>query len=166
MLFLQTLIFLTGSYAFFYLLTVALCLFLLDAAALAKLRLRGRSARTRPVVVRAVAAVILILSGFQLWNVFGDLTPEPVNWVLRKAAPFGIVNTYGLFAVMTTERLEIVVQGSNDGVTWLDYEFKYKPGDFRRAPRWVQPHQPRPHWQMWFPPLPTLSPPPWFATLI
>ncbi len=162
MLFLQTLIFLTGNYAFFNLLTVALCLFLFDDAALAKLRLRGRSARTRPVVVRAVAAVILILSGFQLWNVFGDLTPEPVNWVLRKAAPFGIVNTYGLFAVMTTERLEIVVQGSNDGVTWLDYEFKYKPGDLRRAPRWVQPHQPRLDWQMWFAALATLRSPPWF----
>src|SRR5260370_33339521 len=53
MLFLQTLIFLTGNYAFFNLLTVALCLFLFDDAALAKLRLRGRSARTRPVVVRS-----------------------------------------------------------------------------------------------------------------
>src|SRR5260370_29963986 len=62
---------------------------------------------------------------------------------------------------MTTERLEIVVQGSNDGVTWLDYEVKYKPGDLRRAPRWVQPHQPRLDWQMWFAALATLRSPPW-----
>ena len=69
---------------------------------------------------------------------------------MRLAAPFGIVNTYGLFAVMTTNRPEIIVQGSNDGRTWLDYEFKYKPGDLRRAARWVAPYQPRLDWQMWF----------------
>ena len=44
-------------------------------------------------------------------------------------APFRMVNSYGLFAVMTTERREIIVEGSNDGVNWLPYEFKYKPGD-------------------------------------
>ena len=34
-------------------------------------------------------------------------------------APFRTVNSYGLFAVMTTERREIIVEGSNDGVNWL-----------------------------------------------
>ncbi len=48
-----------------------------------------------------------------------------------------IVNGYGLFAVMTTSRPEIIIEGSNDGETWLDYEFKFKAGDLRRAPRWV-----------------------------
>src|SRR6202022_1300948 len=52
--------------------------------------------------------------------------------------------------VMTTTRPEIIVQGSNDRETWLDYEFKYKPGDLQRGPRWVAPHQPRLDWQMWF----------------
>src|SRR5205814_5704779 len=36
------------------------------------------------------------------------------------------------------------------GTTWLDYEFKYKPGDIKRRPRFVEPHQPRLDWQMWF----------------
>ena len=49
-------------------------------------------------------------------------------------APFRTVNNYGLFAVMTTERHEIIVEGSNDGVNWLPYEFKYKPGDVNRRP--------------------------------
>ena len=35
-------------------------------------------------------------------------------------------------------------------VTWPDYEFPYKPGDLKRAPRWVAPYQPRLDWQMWF----------------
>jgi hypothetical protein len=64
--------------------------------------------------------------------------------------PFHSVNTYGLFAVMTPTRPEIIVEGSDDGEHWLAYEFKYKPGDLRRRPSWVAPHQPRLDWQMWF----------------
>jgi hypothetical protein len=64
--------------------------------------------------------------------------------------PFSSINSYGLFAVMTTARHEIVVEGSNDGKTWLAYEFKYKPGDLKQRPAFVAPHQPRLDWQMWF----------------
>src|SRR5258708_37473872 len=64
--------------------------------------------------------------------------------------PFHLVNGYGLFSVMTTFRPEIVVEGSRDGVNWLAYEFKWKPGDPKRRPRFVAPHQPRLDWQMWF----------------
>ena len=42
--------------------------------------------------------------------------------------PYYIINSYGLFAVMTTERLELIIEGSDDGIQWLPYEFKYKPG--------------------------------------
>jgi hypothetical protein len=64
--------------------------------------------------------------------------------------PFRTFNRYGLFAVMTTSRPEIIIEGSNDGVAWLPYEFKYKPGDVKRRPSFVAPHQPRLDWQMWF----------------
>src|SRR5580704_15970286 len=70
LLFLQALIFLTGNYTFFNLLTMALCLFLFDDAALAKLRLRARTVRTRPALVAAVAVVILTISGLELWGMF------------------------------------------------------------------------------------------------
>ena len=85
---------------------------------------------------------------------------------MRLAAPFGIANTYGLFAVMTTTRPEIIVQGSNDGETWLDYEFPYKPGDLRQAPRWVAPYQPRLDWQMWFAALSGYRGTPWFSNFM
>ena len=61
-----------------------------------------------------------------------------------------MVSGYGLFAVMTTERDEIVIEGSDDGVIWHEYEFRYKPGDVARRPPWNIPHQPRLDWQMWF----------------
>jgi hypothetical protein len=70
-----------------------------------------------------------------------------------------------LFAVMTTARPEIVVEGSEDGIAWRPYEFKYKPGDLNRAPPWVAPHQPRLDWQMWFAALSDYSTNPWFLML-
>ena len=51
---------------------------------------------------------------------------------------------------MTTERPEIVVEGSADGSTWLEYAFKWKPGDPARAPRFALTHMPRLDWRMWF----------------
>ena len=64
--------------------------------------------------------------------------------------PLHIVSGYGLFAVMTTQRDEIVIEGSDDGIDWREYEFRYKPGDVARRPPWNIPHQPRLDWQMWF----------------
>ncbi len=51
---------------------------------------------------------------------------------------------------MTTKRLEIVVEGSNDGKNWRTYEFNYKPGLLIKPLGWNIPHQPRLDWQMWF----------------
>jgi hypothetical protein len=64
---------------------------------------------------------------------------------------------------MTTSRPEVIVEGSNDGVKWDAYEFKYKPGDLSRRPPFVAPHQPRLDWQMWFAALGDVRQNPWFA---
>ena len=85
-----------------------------------------------------------------------------VSW----QAPFDLANTYGLFAVMTTSRIEIVVEGSNDGQTWRAYEFKYKPGNVARRPPWVAPYQPRLDWQMWFAALGNYQENPWFSNFM
>jgi hypothetical protein len=70
--------------------------------------------------------------------------------LLAAVAPLRSINGYGLFRVMTTERTEIVIEGSSDGVAWREYEFRWKPGSPARRPGFVQPHQPRLDWQMWF----------------
>ena len=80
--------------------------------------------------------------------------------------PLRIVNSYGLFAVMTTTREEIIVEGSNDGVTWQAYEFPYKPGDVCRAPPIVAPYQPRLDWQMWFAALGSYQQNRWFVNFM
>ena len=79
--------------------------------------------------------------------------------------PFRIVNGYGLFRVMTKSRPEIIVEGSGDGIEWLPYEFRWKPGDPNQPPHWVAPHQPRLDWQMWFAALGNYRQNPWFVGL-
>lgn len=64
--------------------------------------------------------------------------------------PFRIANRYGLFAVMTPHRYEIEFQGSNDGVHWTPYPFRYKPQDPAARPRIYAPYQPRFDWNLWF----------------
>jgi lipase maturation factor 1 len=165
-LFLQVMIFLTGNYTFFNLLTISLCVFLFDDYALERFRMPARSARTRAVAVWAVAIVILALSWSELDEMFLETSPDAEDALVRIAGPFQIANTYGLFASMTTTLPEIIVQGSDDGITWLDYEFPYKPGDLRQPPHWVAPYQPRLDWQMWFAALSDYRGAPWFTNFM
>jgi hypothetical protein len=80
--------------------------------------------------------------------------------------PFRIVNGYGLFRVMTKERPEIILEGSADGIEWKPYEFRWKPGTLNRAPAFVEPHQPRLDWQMWFAALSDVRQNRWFVGLV
>jgi predicted DCC family thiol-disulfide oxidoreductase YuxK len=170
---LQILIMATGNYTFFNLLTLALTLFLFDDQALARfvpVLHRDRIAervedRRAPYVAAAVGVLVMVLSLSHLVETFNGRLPASLNAPLRYAAPLQIVNTYGLFAVMTTQRIEIILEGSADGQTWKPYEFKYKPGDVHRAPAWVAPHQPRLDWQMWFAALSNYQTNPWFVSL-
>ena len=164
--FLQVMIFLTGNYTFFNLLTMSLCVFLFDDRALEKFPLPARTARTSTAAVWAVSMVILTLSVSAIHETYFETSPEPENALQRMAGPFQIANTYGLFASMTTARPEIIVQGSSNGVNWLDYEFPYKPGDLRQSPRWVAPYQPRLDWQMWFAALSDYRATPWFTNFM
>ena len=117
--------------------------------------LTRRSGRSRwPVGLLAPVAGILFVAGaVQLALTVrrsADGLPRPAVRLVELISPLQSVNRYGLFAVMTTRRPEIVVEGSADGVTWKPYEFRWKPGDVRHRPGFVAPHQPRLDWQMWF----------------
>jgi len=203
----QVVIFLTGNYCFFNLLAIALCLLLLDDAALKKFvpaRWRNCSCfnqqselketvstnpslassdavsqnpspspdlRASPVHLRRwprqitvpLACVTIAISLMQFSRFFRVRVPwpRPMAAVEEWLMPLRTFNTYGLFAVMTTSRPEIILEGSNDAVTWLPYEFKYKPGDVKRRPTFVAPHQPRLDWQMWFAALSSYQYNPW-----
>ncbi|MDD9975477.1 MAG: lipase maturation factor family protein [Candidatus Poribacteria bacterium] len=154
---LQILIILTGNYCFFNLLTIVLCLLLIDdvmwKALLPKRFMPTIHTIEKPLrqyrrIGIAVAAVLLfLLSSIRFGGqLFREAQLPDVAWI----APFRSVNTYGLFADMTESRPEIIVEGSNDRITWKPYQFRWKPGDLTVPPKWVAPHQPRLDWQMWF----------------
>ncbi|MEP6963764.1 MAG: lipase maturation factor family protein, partial [Acidobacteriota bacterium] len=169
---LQALIFATGNYTFFNILTVVLTVYLFDDQALRRLfawpakRLNEvrQSSRLAMWTTAALAAVFLPLGLVRVVEpVFPSLVPRYADRALTILSPFQLVNSYGLFAIMTTSRPEIVIEGSNDGDNWQAYEFRYKPGDVNRAPRFVAPHQPRLDWQMWFAALSDVENTPWFV---
>jgi hypothetical protein len=156
---LQTLIFLTGNYTFFNLLAMAMCVFLWDDRTFERWLKPPLQAKARATIVTVVVAVFVVTIGLarMVETFFGVPTG-----IVKYTAPFEIVNSYGLFAMMTTSRPEIVMEGSMDGETWTPYSFRYKPGDLARAPRWAAPHQPRLDWQMWFAALGNYRENPWF----
>jgi hypothetical protein len=173
---LQVAILTTGNYAYFNWLTIALCLLLFDDAAWpARLRSRISSAvkieGVAPWARRTtlgVAGLVVFITIQPLLSSVGLVKkwPAPLAALPSAVAQFRSFNGYGLFAVMTTERREIVVEGSNDGVNWRTYEFRWKPGDLGQRPRLVAPHQPRLDWQMWFAALGSLRQNPWFAEFL
>ncbi len=166
LLLLQVLIFLTGNYTFFNLLAMALCVFLFDDRSF-KGWIKIRKTRSQPnkserVVVALATALVLTIGISRMMETFWEPV-EPLHAIVKYTAQFEIVNSYGLFAMMTTERPEIVVEASMDGENWVPYSFRYKPGDPARAPRWAAPHQPRLDWQMWFAALGNYRENPWFV---
>jgi len=170
---LQLLILLTGNYAFFNWLTLGLCLLLFDDQFLRRFWPRpiavkpwARPRRPWRIVLAVLTVFILLLNIAQYIRLYGSEPPAPLNDVLHVTEPFGIVNSYGLFAMMTTARPEIVIQGSNDGLNWADYSFRFKPGDLRRSLPLVAPHQPRLDWQMWFAALGNYQSNEWFQNLM
>src|SRR5437773_9144331 len=122
LVFLQVLIAATGNYCFFNLLSLCLCLFLLDDSSWPR-RWQERLLEKKEAVKRLqwplwilapISAVILLVTGAILLGTVNPRIPwpTPVIELYSLMAPFRSTNGYGLFAVMTTSRPEIVGEGS------------------------------------------------------
>ncbi|NNE91042.1 MAG: lipase maturation factor family protein [Verrucomicrobiales bacterium] len=173
---LMVLILLTGNYTYFNWLTIVLCFplvadclwpgRLLRWLRIRKIDLTGSVRRTYPVGsiwgVVARAPTILLIGWLNFYTILTDLhrapnpvlksdfTPDFLKQVAEKTGPWRLVSGYGLFRTMTTDRPEIVLEGSYDGFSWKEYDFRWKPDKLDARPRFVAPHQPRVAWQMWF----------------
>jgi len=170
----------TGNYGFFNLLTLVLCVPVLDDDLLrrvipVRVAARGRAEpRVWRVIQGLLVPAVLSLSalGFAAEIAYTlpsrrgtGLGPGWATTVLGWVAPFRSFNGYGLFRVMTTERPEIVVEGSRDGEHWRAYEFRFKPGAVTRRPGFVAPYMPRLDWQMWFAALDPMGNRDWLTAL-
>ncbi len=157
---LQVAIAATGAYGFFNIIALALCAAAVDDDIWARVlprRLVERAAPAPPAMRGArfaAACALCVLGPLALVPMVRTFTRAPLPAVVEAAhdlaAPLRSVNGYGLFTVMTTERVEIELEGSDDGVVWRPIAFKYKPGDPACAPSLLLFHMPRLDWQMWF----------------
>jgi hypothetical protein len=177
---LHLMIALTGNYTFLNMLSIVLCLPLLDDGIVSRVvprwiieRIEEAQDDSGPqplirLVFNVVAAILILIAASQFASrTLGIVVPEPLEITLERLSPFDLVGSYGLFAVMTTTRPEIVFEGSNDAKSWLPYEFKYKVGeDLRRAPPWVEPHMPRLDWRLWFAAMEPIEQNPWVLSLV
>jgi hypothetical protein len=164
----------TGSYGFFNLLTLVLCIAALDDGALRWLRLPGTTgaAVVTPRSRWATGAFLVFASAYGVlavsrdaWRLTSWRPPAPVAAALEAVGPLRSINTYGLFAVMTTTREEVVIEGSDDGQTWHEYLLRWRPGPVDEHPRVAAPHMPRLDWQLWFAALSTCRNNPWLLRL-
>jgi len=172
--FIAAVIILTGNYAFFNLLAIALCVLLIDDQIIAKLS-PGLLSRAHCAIRQARWPALHRLSTWQSHSSSAYLVSvlsaangachcsgqlDPANRAIL------FFNGYGLFSVMTTSRLEIQIEGSNDRQNWRAYEFKYKPGELAKPLAFIAPDQPRLDWQMWFAAFSDWHTMPWFPNLI
>ena len=110
---------------------------------------RKRLLPLRMAIAGAFLGVIFYATTAQLIWMLLPTFPLPIEPV-SALEPFRIANRYGLFAVMTPDRLEIEFQGTADGKTWIPYPFRYKPQDLKKKPGIYAPYQPRFDWNLWF----------------
>ncbi len=166
----------TGNYNWFNLLAILLCLPLFDDAALLKLVPAFNKIKTLSAAIPhkwlTISFVYLFtittvsISFVQLAILMGANPPNSLVTAATQLSPLRLTNSYGPFAVMTKAREEIIIEGSQDGIEWKPYLFKYKPDKLAQRPRWNIPFQPRLDWQMWFAALSTANQTPWFLSFV
>ncbi len=112
---------------------------------------RSWSMPRRSVIGFLGGAVIVLTAAQTVERVWPEvIVPSELILLEEWVQPLRSFNSYGLFAVMTKKRPEIVVEGSDDGLSWKPYRFRWKPCELDRRPMFTTPHMPRLDWQMWF----------------
>lgn len=159
----QLLIIATSNHTFVNLLTIALCLFLLDDRIVRyivpyKWRRQGFPNRGLPgrgrLAALAMGGTLMVVVSL---SAFADRflgMPQPVfmQQIVRTSQAWGLGFIYHIFPTMQTERQEFIIQGSMDGKEWKDYVFRYKPQAVDRMTPFIVPHHPRLDWMIWFVP--------------
>jgi len=162
----QVLIIATSNHNFFNLLTIVLCLFLLDDRALGPWtpvawRRRASSGALLPERPRAATSALLLVIALVLVPASlvtaGELALrrpiDPLSGWVRWVNHFRLANRYHVFPEVRTQRIEVQVEASLDGKHWEPLDFRFRPDDPAQAPGFIVPHQPRLDWMLWFVPM-------------
>ncbi|MEC7839375.1 MAG: lipase maturation factor family protein [Chlamydiota bacterium] len=165
---LQLMIWFTGNFSYLNHMTIAFCTILLSDNYLSPLFGHLNAPEPSHWLLSLTASTGgIILFTLQLMNVWSHfLQISLFDKLLKKIYHLHIVNRYGIFAVMTTHRYEIVIQGSDDGIHWHEYSFKHKASETNRRPKRISPYQPRIDWQIWFLPFSSYDYEVWFQNFL
>ncbi len=157
-IFMQLLIIATSNHNFINLLTILLCLFLLDDKIVQRFlpqkmipEIKSGWFSSTLISITAVSILTASLSLFYSMVSNNKVTP----WLATSGLfirSYGLGHIYHVFPTMQVERHELQVEGSYDRLNWKPYKFKFKPGDLSRRPQFNIPHQPRLDWMIWFVP--------------
>jgi hypothetical protein len=161
---LQVIIWFTGNFSYLNHLTASFSIIAFNNSFLSWIHEPPPVSATSELVnplLSLVGIIFLILQFIRFWHHFYPRKRLLAQWLFW-LAPFHLVNRYGLFAIMTKERYEIIVEGSEDGQMWKEYLCWYKPSEVTRRPRRISPYQPRLDWQMWFLPFEDFESATWF----
>lgn len=163
---LQLMIILTGNYGPFNLLSLVMLVPLLNDTVLQPFAMVSLIPFPflPQLLFTIIALGLMLLNSIHLLTLFSSKIPG--QSILHFFGPIEISNPYGIFAVMTTKRYEILVDWSNDGKKWYEYEFKWKPQNPAEAPPISMPHMPRLDWLMWFLPFNPYDSTPWFLKFL
>lgn len=157
----QLLIIATSNHNWINLLTIVLCLFLIDDRLIEKITpsryTHKLSLQVKPEpekhILPIIAFLIVTCSSVVFLHKFAGLRiPDVVANASIIIRSWGIGHIFHVFPTMQTERHELQVEGSFDGKDWKAYTFRYKPGSLTTRPAFIIPHQPRLDWMMWFVP--------------
>ena len=158
----QLLIIATSNHNWINILTIALCLFLLDDRLIKKVlpdfllpnEINQKESKGKRSFILPVFAVLIITSSVTVFIKTATTikVPEVISQATVIIRSWGIGHDFHVFPTMQTERQELQIEGSYDGREWKAYKFKYKPGPLANKPKFIVPHQPRLDWMIWFVP--------------
>lgn len=185
---LQLAMLLTGNHGFINLLTAALCLSLFDdqtLAAMVPTQLKGKLADCFSCATsncglnstsfylspqgKSIIAFVIVLTSLVSYQHLRNV-PQLPQIVQSKISDliygYHLTGNYGLYPKVLSERTEIVVEGSNDLVSWQPYQFKFHIDSPSDAPPLVSPYQPRLDWRMRFAALTQAGYTKWFHNFV
>lgn len=164
---LQFMIWVTGNFSYLNHVTSVLLILLISNSYLEVLFGPAPSLPESSYLLNAFLSLVgicfIALQLMAFWNHYlPTLTTR--RW-LSKIYHLHVANRYGIFAIMTTTRYEIVLEGSYDQIEWKEYYFVAKPSEISRRPRRISPYQPRLDWQAWFLPFAPFEEQDWLKNL-
>ncbi|KAA2239061.1 lipase maturation factor family protein [Chitinophaga agrisoli] len=175
---LQVVLICSGNLSFLNWLTIVPALACFDDAFWAKLlparlvrmavRANDRAEPSAPMQITAWAITVLVA----LLSIQPTVNLISSRQVMNASFdPLDLVNTYGAFGSVGSERFNVVFEGTmdeypDDSAHWKAYPYKGLPVALNKRPPQIAPYQPRLDWQMWFAAMSTPDQYPWTLHLI